>query len=841
MPPKNRLTLKKRKMLQNRDKIALKYRDVNYTYKELLQISTCFAQKFAATDAAERVAIFAENSPEWVFAFYGAMRNGSVVVPVDVLSTAKEVAYVLNDCRPEIIFTSTSQKSLLEEAVAMVADYHCTILTPADMDLTDYAEMPAQTIENRPLDDTLLIIYTSGTTGTPKGVMLTTRNVLYNVDAVSRNVPIFTEKRNVLVLLPLHHAFPLMGSLIAPLYVGGTACIADGMTAESILEMLEKGSINIVIGVPRLYDMLAKGVMNKINAHWLTRAIYGTAKFCRSQWLSRLLFRSVHQKFGGHIDYLVSGGAALPDATAEVFKTLGFYVLEGYGMTETAPMISFTRPGGRKIGYVGQPLPGIEVRIGEEGEVCVRGDNVMKGYFHRPEETAAIIRDGWLHTGDMGFLDKYGLKLVGRLKDIIVTPNGKNINPEFLEADMVAFSPMFKEVGVFMDNGLLQAVVRPEMSALRDTYVENIHQVMKEVVADFNQTQPSYKRIQRFHIVSSELPKTRLGKIQHFMLPSLTQPVEQKSREEELENPSPVFQRLKKYLEGETGHTVRAHDHFEIDLAMDSLSRVALMAFVFSNFRVQVDEEKMDELNTLALLSEFVESRTGGAQVTQEVVSWESILLGNLTGVTLPKPGVIQLVTRSVCDFLVRIFCRCKSKGQENIPDEACIIVANHRSALDGVFITSQMRLLSARKTFIFAKAKHWKSRFARFMAEKNNVILMDINKNLTDSLRQMAAALKGGQKVIIFPEGTRSKDNRLHEFRDTFAILSRTLNVPIVPVAIEGSETAVYERVALPRFQNRVDVKFMKPIYPNHSKNAKVLKDRVFRIFKDVLETGKK
>ena len=828
-------------MLQNRDKIALKYRDVNYTYKELLQISTCFAQKFAATDAAERVAIFAENSPEWVFAFYGAMRNGSVVVPVDVLSTAKEVAYVLNDCRPEIIFTSSTKRSVMEEAVGMVENYHCTILTPADVDLTYYEEQPATPIENRPADDTLLIIYTSGTTGSPKGVMLTTRNVLYNVNSVSVNVPIFTEKRNVMVLLPLHHAFPLMGSLIAPLYVGGTACIADGMTAESILATLSNGKVNIIIGVPRLYDMLAKGVMNKINASWLTRAIYRTTKFFRSQWLSRLVFRSVHQKFGGHIDYLVSGGAALSDATAEVFKTLGFYVLEGYGMTETAPMISFTRPGGRKIGYVGQPLPGIEVRIDEQGEVCVKGDNVMKGYFHRPEETAAIIRDGWLHTGDMGFLDKYGLKLTGRLKDIIVTPNGKNINPEFLEADMVAFSPMFKEVGVFMEKSLLQAVVRPEMSALRDTYVENIHQVMKEVVADFNQTQPSYKRIQRFHIVSSELPKTRLGKIQHFMLPSLTQPVERACVEEDVENASPVFLRLKKYLESETGHTVRSHDHFEIDLAMDSLSRVALMAFVYSNFGVQVDEEKMDELNTLALLSEYVEGRTNDSMATQEVVSWESILLGNLTGVTLPKPGVIHLFTRSICDFLVRIFCRCKSKGQENIPEEACIIVANHRSALDGVFITSQMRLLSARKTFIFAKAKHWKSRFARFMAEKNNVILMDINKNLTDSLRQMAAALKGGQKVIIFPEGTRSKDNRLHEFRDTFAILSRTLNVPIVPVAIEGSETAVYERVALPRFQNRVDVKFMKPIYPNHSKNAKVLKDRVFRIFKDVLETGKR
>ena len=315
-----------------------------------------------------------------------------------------------------------------------------------------------------------------------------------------------------------------------------------------------------------------------------------------------------------------------------------------------------------------------------------------------------------------------------------------------------------------------------------------------------------------------------------------------KSRQEdEKENPSQIYLILKKYLETETNRPVHPHDHFEIDLAMDSLSRVALMAFIYSNFGVQIDEVKMDELNNLSVLAEYLEQHVSDEQISQEVVSWESILLGNIADIQLPNPGFVQLITRTVCDFLVRVFCRCKSKGQENIPDEACIIVANHRSALDGVFITSQMRLFSARKTFIFAKAKHWKSRFARFMAKENNVILMDINKNLTESLRQMAAALRKGKKVIIFPEGMRSKDNRLHEFRDTFAILSRTLNVPIVPVAIEGSESAVYDRIALPRFQNRVDVKFMKPIYPTGSKSAKVLKDRVFRLFKDVLETGRR
>ena len=159
-----------------------------------------------------------------------------------------------------------------------------------------------------------------------------------------------------------------------------------------------------------------------------------------------MLFGKVHKKFGGHIDYLVSGGAALPPDIGSIFKTLGFTVLEGYGMTETAPMISFTRPWNVQVGYAGEPVPDVEVRIAENGEVCVRGDNVMQGYYNRPEETADIMRDGWLHTGDTGELSPTkGLKLTGRIKEIIVTPNGKNINPEELEHAVLHHTPLIKE------------------------------------------------------------------------------------------------------------------------------------------------------------------------------------------------------------------------------------------------------------------------------------------------------------------------------------------------------------------------------------------------------------
>lgn len=827
-------------MLKNWNKVAIGYRDKLYTYSELLQHTQCYAEKFVATGKPEKVAIFAENSPEWIFAFYGAFKSDAVVVPIDILSTPKEIAYILEDCRPDIVFTTSSKRETLEKALALQNQCKCQILTKEDIDTTNYDSLPVEEVPLHDLEATALIIYTSGTTGSPKGVMLSRKNIVFNVNSVSQSVPIFSKDRNVMILLPLHHAFPLMGSMVAPLYVGSTVYIADGMTADSVLNTLNKGKIGIIIGVPRLYDMLAKGVMAQINSKQILKIIYKIVNVLNSQAVSNLVFKSVHKKFGGHIDYLVSGGAALSDATATVFKTLGFYVLEGYGMTETAPMISFTRPGERKIGYVGRPLPNIEVKISEDEEICVKGDNVMQGYYHREAETADIIRDGWLHTGDRGFINKYGIKITGRLKEIIVTPNGKNINPEELELEMMAFSKAFKEVGVFMHDDILQAVILPEMTELRDKYIENMDKVLKELIADFNQTQPSYKRIKQIHITSSELPKTRLGKVQRFKLASIINEPERKEEEEETPK-SKTYLTLKQYIDAETGMKARANDHFEIDLSMDSLSRIALAAFVQTTFGVNVLEEELDHLNTLALLSKHIEESQQDNQHKIANISWKSILMEKLPDIKLPKPGIVQFLTGAICEFLIRLCYRYRSKGKENIPDKPCIIIANHRSALDGVLITSQMKPKVARKTYFFAKAKHWKSRFAQFMARKNNVILMDINKNLTEALQQMSSALQKGKNVIIFPEGTRSKNAKLNEFKDTFAILSRTLNVPILPVTIEGSEKAFYKHIAIPRFKTKINVNFLQPIYPNVNKSAKSLKEKVVRLYTDILENGKK
>ena len=808
-------------LISKKDKFAITYKDVKYTYEQLLRYSQCYANVFASQSKPEKVLICAQNSPEWCFAFYGAMRCEAIAVPLDVQSTKKEIEYVIDDCRPDIVFISEDKKEMFSDMELQGA----RLMTKDDVVLSDDKDIPATDIPLRDKDDVMLINYTSGTTGNPKGVMLTFNNVMFNVDSVSKQVPIFQEDSNVMVLLPLHHILPLLGSLVAPLYMGGTLHIAEAMNAESIIKTLNAGQVSIIIGVPRLYDMLVKGIMNKINASAVTRLLYKVTQLIGSDKVSKIIFSSVHKKFGGHVKYLVCGGAALSKETAEILKTLGLYVLEGYGMTETAPMISFTRPGRRKVGYAGELLPNIEVKIAENGEICVKGANVMKGYYNRPEETAEIIKDGWLHTGDMGVLEDQMLKITGRIKEIIVTSNGKNINPELLEKEFIANSTYVQEIGIFLSGDVLHAAIRPEMTAIRQSSLDDMDALIKNEVERFNTEQPQYKRIKQFHVLSEELPKTRLGKVQRFMLPQLVEKPKSNTEQESLEGKSDVYKMLKTFVEDETKTIANENDHFEIDLSMDSLSKVSLLAYIENTFGIMLNEEQIEDINTLAKLTDYIENHEH--TFNDNKITWKDILSAK-TDVKLEKHGLFHWLTFTLGKMLFGICYRFKVRGKKELPQNPCIIVANHRCAIDGFLITYNFSRKANRDIYFFAKEKHWRTKFAQFFAKKNNIILMDINKNVRQSLQEMCAVLKKGKNIVIFPEGTRSRDNKMKNFKETFAILSKELNVPILPVAISGSESACYGDGIIPRFGKKIDIDIMDPVMPSEEKSVESLRDKI-------------
>ena len=823
-------------MIKNLPKTALVFRGVKYSYTELLQYIELYRRTFLIyAKAPEKVMIFADNCPEYYFTTFAAFQCKACVVPVDVGSTVKDIAYFIDECRPEIIFVSEYYKENISKIANEIPDYSYTILSPVDVDNYNVGEIDVVDLPVRTDDEVAAIIYTSGTTGAPKGVMLSFKNIWYNVDSVTNQIPIFNMNSNVLVLLPLHHSYPFVGTIFVPLQAGSTCWITDGMKPDSILQTLNDGKITLIVGVPKLYETLAKGIMSKINESSIAKTLYNVAAVLKWNRFSKFIFKSVHQKFGGNIHYILTGGAAFPKEIAKIFITLGFKILEGYGMTECAPMIAFSRPGEWRYNCIGRALPGCEMKIAENGEILARGENVMLGYYKKPEETAAIIKDGWLHTGDMGTIDAQGiLKVTGRIKEILVTSNGKNINPIEVEQELMKKSCFMKEIAVFLHQDQLHLLVYPEMSAVRLHSDNDLELLLKEEIAEYNKNSLHYKRIQQFHVVSEELPKNRMGKVQRFRLADFIQKKKTKP-EENIESFSHTYKVLKQFIDKELNVRAHSDDHFEIDLAMDSLSKLALLAFIENAFSIPLKTQQLDELCSLEKLSSYIEKQT--TEYNENETSWKEILQTGKSSLKLPHSGFIHWTTSRFIKFFFYSYFHFRGKGKENIPEQPVIFVANHRSGMDGAFVTSQLPWKRVKNTFLFAKDKHFKLAFARFMAPRNNIILMNINTNLRESIVQMSEVLRQGKNVIIFPEGKRSKDKIMKEFKEMFAILSKELNIPIVPVAISGSERAAFRFKRIPRPFKRIFVEFLPVIFPNPDENVQELKEKTQRMIETALK----
>ncbi len=654
------------KFIENLDKDALVGKNVRLTYKELLSSISDFSALLPDI-RNQRAVIISENRAEWIIALYAIWKKEGIVVPVDVFLTVEDVAYILHDCAPRVICCSREKHEFVRQALAD-AGRAAQILVFEDIPLKkDNRDVSDFEINNTAR--TALILYTSGTTGHPKGVMLSFENVLANLNAVCRDVPIFTKGDRIMMLLPLHHILPLVGSIVAPLYAGGTMIINTSLAADDLLATLKQYGVTIMIGVPRLYQLIYKGLKEKINNSIAARALVKLAGSVNSLKFSRLLFGSVQRKFGGQLRYLVCGGAPVDPEIVRLFKTLGFEILEGYGMTETAPMITFTRPGTIVPGIPGQLLPGLQIRF-DDNEIVVSGPNVMQGYYNKPVETAEVLKDGWLHTGDLGYLDEKGyLHITGRKKEIIVLPNGKNINPDELERAILKQSAYVKEAGVFMKDGTLQAILVPDFRKLSEDGISNIEEYFRwKIIDQVNKSIATYKKILRFHIASFELPKTRIGKLKRFMLPDLAVEKLQTVKDEPK---TKEYQAIKKFLEDETQRTVHPDDHLELDLALDSLGRVSLSAFIETAFGVVIPENNLSDFPSVARLAEHLHQKK--TRLNFEGISWSQILKEKVH-LNLPDSWFTHNMFKNVFQVLFKLSMRVRAKGLENLPDKPCII-----------------------------------------------------------------------------------------------------------------------------------------------------------------------
>jgi long-chain acyl-CoA synthetase len=515
------------------------------SYRQLGQrtADTAHGLKQLGVLKGDRVAILSESRPEWVVAFFGSISCGGIVVPLDIKLSEAEISFILKDSAASTLVVSAK---LLEKGLrvkpSLPALEHLICLDdvgPPDVDRLDSFRRPGEALAPSDVnsEDTALIVYTSGTTGVAKGVELTFANLLFEAMSIQQYNRLSPDDR-FLSILPLNHMLELTGGLIGPLYAGASITYCDSLKPPVIMRLLQETQTTVMVCVPLVLKMLHSAILKHVEdlapvQRGLFGRLLGLSKFLLNfnVRIGKLFFPALHKQFGGHLRCFVSGGAPLDPAVEEDMNAMGFAVLQGYGLTETSPVVTVNTFAERKYASVGIPLKGVDVRIlkakpeDRDGEVIVRGPNVMRGYANQPEKTAEVLKDGWFHTGDIGYLDEDGfLYLTGRIKNMIVLGAGKKVFPEEVE-EVLSQSPLIKELcvlgrkaaaGLKAGTEEVVAVVVPNLDALPDADRTDHARLRATIAAEINRLSVSladYKRITDFMLWNEELPKTSTKKV----------------------------------------------------------------------------------------------------------------------------------------------------------------------------------------------------------------------------------------------------------------------------------------------------------------------------------------
>jgi long-chain acyl-CoA synthetase len=530
------------------DKIALQikeetgYRSYSFAQLEGSVVRLANGLKKLGLKKGDRCALISENRPEWGLAYLAVIYAGGIIVPLDPLLKPSEISRLLDDSETRFLFLSGKFDETGRELLRNIATLKGLInfdATQRQDDIYAFNQLIEQAENERSdedvdPDDTVAIVYTSGTTGTPKGVMLTHTNLIFDVYAMAKTIKVDHDDRTVSVL-PLHHTFESTCDLMLVLFVSGTITYVTSMKSTRIFEALQETRATIFIAVPLLFQLIYEGIFSEIaNSSLFMRLLFklfwDLTGIFPSLALKKAVFKKLHKKFGGQIRFFVSGGAAIDRQILEGFRHFGIEVIQGYGLTEAAPVVAANRLEDNCLGSVGRPLPGVEVEIKDPdaqgvGELLSRGPNTMKGYYRRPDLTNEVIKDGWLYTGDLACRDSAGrIFISGRSKDVIVSPSGQNIYPDEIEMVLLR-QPAVKEICVFgaqvasgirKGSEIVSAVIFPDektLGPLEEARREKVNRKVKEIVADYNRSCTSYKRIENFKISWEELPKTSTRKV----------------------------------------------------------------------------------------------------------------------------------------------------------------------------------------------------------------------------------------------------------------------------------------------------------------------------------------
>jgi long-chain acyl-CoA synthetase len=518
-------------------KLALKKADAEYTFAQLQDAVIKLKNHLLGLGLkkGDRFSVIGENRPEWAIAYLAIVRAGLVCVPLDPMLSEGEIIHVLREGEAKGVLGSENHIYKIEAVKHELKNLEWIIPLESIKDLDEREDIPAGEIDP---DSLAVLIFTSGTTGTSKAVMLSHRNIISNIESIEP-VIVLGENDAMVSIIPMHHTFEGTCGFLYPLYCGAAVYYPPSLKPNDLQATLKSARVSCVIAVPLLFEKLLRGVHRKVArsavpTRILFNAISGIASL--SKFARKRLFAAVRREMGLEtLKYAVSGGAALPAKVAKGLELLGIPILQGYGLTESSPVISVNPLGSAKNDSAGPPLPGVEIRIDEPDEAgigeIVRGPNVMLGYYKNKVATDQVFKDGWLYTGDLGHIDKDGyLHITGRMKSIIVTQTGKNIYPEEIEEKLIK-SEWINEVLVVpridpeTKKEEICAIIHPNYELLEEDSIskgitlaeQDVQSIYKDEVKRCNEGLFAYKKITRFEIREEEFPKTTTNKIKRHL------------------------------------------------------------------------------------------------------------------------------------------------------------------------------------------------------------------------------------------------------------------------------------------------------------------------------------
>jgi len=781
------------------------FRSRGYTYAEVARAARGLAARLHALGIrkGDTIVFWSENRPEWIVAFWGCLLNGIVVVPIDYRSSPDFLARVSRIVAARLILVGQDVPPLAASITVPVWKLH---------ELEWHDGVPPVVAISR--DDVAEIIFTSGATAEPKGVVITHRNVMANIVPVEREIlkyrkwgtPFFPLR--FLNLLPLSHMFGQAMATFIPPMLPGVVIFMRGFNPVEIVTLVKRRRISVVVSVPKILDVLREHVLRTAPE----ANTPGPKQHFALRWWR---YRRIHRAFGMKFWAFIVGAAPLDGELEAFWSELGFAVIQGYGLTETAPIVTLNHPFGMKKGSVGKAIAGVEVKIAPDGEVLVRGENVTKGYFNAAEETARAFEDGWFHTGDIGEVGADGqLYIRGRKKEIIVTPEGLKVFPEDVER-------VLNHIPGVHDSAVVGVAIGSE---------ERVHAVLllapgvdpEAVIRQANAALDDHQKIRRALVwPEPELPRTegtrklKRAAIRDWVKSGGTAPRLVQAGGDAL------AALVAKYA----GRTDLSPQTTLEELGLSSLDRVELMVALEDVFQTRIDEGSFSEARDLgglrALMDRAATSDTPPAEPV-DFPAWNR---------SWPARAVRRVNLSAWILPLARVFAWMRVVGLEHLRDldGPVIFASNHQSFMDGPVI---MAALPARWRHTLAPAMGKEMFAAHFFPAQHGRLAWFTNSlnyylavllfnafplpqreaGARQTLRYIGELLASGNSVLIFPEGRRSETGVIDTFRPGIGMIASRLGASVVPVRLDGLQHVlrVGWRMARP---GRVRVAFGPPL----------------------------